>query len=92
MTTLHISESIYLDFVMSTLFRDIPVTLLYLMDYMLKEGKCTCTETCMLIRGAHYSVGVSHGCTQLEKKKEGRKEQVNKKSKYRKFVVNVDLK
>lgn len=46
----------------------------------------------MLIRGAHYSVGVSHGCTQLEKKKEGRKEQVNKKSKYRKFVVNVDLK
>lgn len=35
----------------------------------------------MLIRGAHYSVGVSYGYTQLEKKKEGRKEQVKKKSK-----------
>ena len=25
----------------------------------------------MLLRGAHYSVGVSHGCTQLEKKERG---------------------
>lgn len=42
----------------------------------------------MLIRGAHYSAGVSHGCTQLEKKKEGRKEQVKKKNKQRKFIDN----
>ena len=54
------------------------------MDYMLKEGKMHMHRN--MYAHKRSPLGVSHGCTQLEKKKEGRKAQVKKQSKYRKFV------